>query len=142
MVSQREIEVLLLEEREIYQARKNIRDPLPYCIEATTTQGVDKTSEGNGSRGQPMEVQRLSTYTEIPVFRLAQDLDQLDTYMEKNEPQPLSHSNSPLKECSGLILQDIIDPLIDRKVKVPLPTMTSSPPIIFQPHEKRFFFFF
>lgn len=87
-----------------------------------------------------MEVQRLPTYTEIPVFRLAQDLDQLDTYMEKKEPQPLSHPNSPLKECSGLILKDIIDPLIDRKVKVPLPTTPSSPPIIFQPPEKRFFY--
>ena len=140
MVSQREIEVPLLEEREIYQAGKNIRAPLPYQGEANTTQRVDKDLEENGSRWYPMEVQRPPTYAAIPVFHPAQDLDQLDTHMEKNEPQPLSHSNSPLRDCSDLILKDIIDPLIDRRVKVPLPTLPSPPPIIFQPPEKRFFY--
>lgn len=33
-----------------------------------------------------MGAQTLPTYAEIPVFHLAQDLDQLDTHMEKNEP--------------------------------------------------------
>ena len=51
MVSQREIEVLLLEEGEMYWVDKNIKYPLPYSIEAGDTQGAENSSAGSGYRG-------------------------------------------------------------------------------------------
>lgn len=105
MVSQREIEALLLEEGEMYWVDKNIKYPLPYSIEAGDTQGVENASEGSGYRGSlgkvrdplPVQVSLYSTWhgpwvphgNWIPI-------------LEKNEPQPLVSLQLAFKEMVRL----------------------------------------
>lgn len=110
MVSQREIEALLLEEGEMYWVDKNIKYPLPYSIEAGDAQGVENASEGSGYRGSlgkvrdplPVQVSLYSTWhgpwvphgNWIPI-------------LEKMNLNLLFQSSLPSRKWSGLILKDI-----------------------------------